>query len=92
KQVRVALSEVCCLEAYGNYVKVWRAGMCLLTPSSLTSFADMLAQSDFIRVHKSVIVNKSYIDYIEDNTLYLKGGKSFAIAQQHKKKLKDALN
>ncbi|NQZ08727.1 MAG: response regulator transcription factor [Algicola sp.] len=92
KQVRVALSEVCCLEAYGNYVKVWRAGICLLTPSSLTRFADMLPQSDFIRVHKSVIVNKSYIDYIEDNTLYLKGGQCFAIAQQHKKKLKNDLN
>lgn len=91
KQIRVALNEISCAEAYGNYVKVWRGDSCLLTPSSLTKFEQSLPTADFIRIHKSVIVNKSYIDFIENNNLHLKSGKHFAIGQQYKKQLKEAL-
>jgi DNA-binding LytR/AlgR family response regulator len=91
KRVRVALSEISHLEAYGNYVKVHRGQSCLLTPRTLTSLAEQLPQTDFIRVHKSVVVNKAYTDYIEGDTLYLKSGQGIAIGKQHKLSLKNAL-
>ena len=91
KQIRVDLSEISVLEAYGNYVKVWRDQSCLLTLKTLTGIAEYLPQTDFIRVHKSAIVNKAYIDYIEDNIVYLKGGQHYRIGKKHKSNLIKAL-
>ncbi len=92
KQIRVALSEISCLEAYGNYVKVWRQSNCLLTPNTLTAFTDILPSNDFIRVHKSAIINKAYVDYTEDNGVYLKDGRRFPIGKQHRLHLKQSLS
>lgn len=91
KQIQVPLEEICALEAYGNYVKVWRDKQCLLTPKTLTSFEQIVPDETFIRIHKSVIVNKIHIDYLEANTLYLKNGQSHAIGKQHKFNLKQVL-
>jgi len=91
KQVQLALVDISCLESYGNYVKVWRGGNSLLTPKTLTSFAETLPMDQFIRIHKSVIVQVAYIDYIEGNRLYLKGGQIFSIGKQNKESLKQVL-
>jgi len=91
KQVQLALSDISCLEAYGNYVKVWRSDQSLLTPRTLTSFAETLPKGQFIRIHKSVIVQVSFIDFIEGNSLHLKGGQVFSIGKQNKETLKQVL-
>ncbi len=91
KKVQLALTEISCLEAYGNYVKVWRSDQSLLTPRTLTSFAETLPKDQFIRIHKSVIVQISFIDFIEGNSLHLKGGQIFSIGKQNKESLRQAL-
>ncbi|WDE08755.1 response regulator transcription factor [Thalassomonas viridans] len=87
KQVQVNLAEISCFEAYGNYVKVWRNNRALLTPKTLTSFEQSLPGKQFVRVHKSAIVNYRMIDYIEGDTLKLTDGKEVAIGKQFKKNL-----
>ncbi len=91
KQVQLALADISCLEAYGNYVKVWRGDKSLLTPRTLTSFAETLPKDQFIRIHKSVIVQMVFVDFIEGNSLHLKGGQIFSIGKQNKASLKRAL-
>jgi len=91
KQVQLALADISCLEAYGNYVKVWSKDQSLLTPRTLTSFTETLPRDKFIRIHKSVIVQKDYIDFIEGNTLHLKSGQVFSIGKLNKESLKQAL-
>ena len=91
KQVQLALTEISCLEAYGNYVKVWRSDQSLLPPRTLTSFAETLPKGQFIRIHKSVIVQLSFIDFIEGNSLHLKDGQTFSIGKQNKDSLRQAL-
>jgi len=88
KQIQLALADICCFEAYGNYVKVWVDKISRLTPGTLTSFSEKLPNSEFIRIHKSAIVNKPFIDFIEGNKLHLKNGQCYSIAKQHKDKLK----
>ncbi|NQZ23257.1 MAG: LytTR family transcriptional regulator [Colwellia sp.] len=91
KQVQLTLTEISCLEAYGNYVKVWRSDQSLLPPRTLTSFAETLPKGQFIRIHKSVIVQLSFVDFIEGNSLHLKDGQTFSIGKQNKDSLRQAL-
>ncbi|WDE02329.1 LytR/AlgR family response regulator transcription factor [Thalassomonas actiniarum] len=87
KQVHINLAEISCFEAYGNYVKVWRNQQALLTPKTLTSFEQSLPASQFVRVHKSAIVNYQMIDYVEGDSLKLTDGKMVAIGKQYKANL-----
>jgi len=87
KQIQIELAEVSCFEAYGNYVKVWREQQALLTPKTLSSFEQSLPLDMFVRVHKSAIINKTMIDFIEADTVTLKDGKSIAIGRQFKHNL-----
>ncbi len=60
------------LESYGNYVKIWLNKEYHLTPGTLSSFEDQLSATQFFRTHKSFIINRSYIDYIEGNSVVMK--------------------
>ena len=87
KQVQIELNEVSCFEAYGNYVKVWRDNKALLTPRTLTSFEKTLPESQFIRIHKSAIINKRMIDFIEADSVTLTDGKMVAIGKSFRHNL-----
>lgn len=87
EQVQINLGEVSCFEAYGNYVKVWREGKSVLTPSTLTSFEDILPAALFIRIHKSVIVNIEHIESIGTQQVSLKDGNAFNIGKSFKQQL-----
>jgi DNA-binding LytR/AlgR family response regulator len=41
----------------------------LLTPTTLTSFAQTLAKDQFVGIHKSIIVQLSFIGFIKENGL-----------------------
>jgi DNA-binding LytR/AlgR family response regulator len=41
----------------------------LLTPTTLTSFAQTLAKDQFVGIHKSIIVQLSFIGFIKGNGL-----------------------
>jgi len=87
KHIQVNLSEISCFEAYGNYVKVWRDGQSQLTAKTLSSFEQRLDNHVFIRVHKSAIINRSHIDYIEADKVHLSDGKIVAIGKNYKDNL-----
>jgi DNA-binding LytR/AlgR family response regulator len=87
KQIQIELAQVSCFEAYGNYVKVYRDLQAMLTPKTLRSFEQSLPKAIFIRVHKSTIINKTMIDFIEGDTVTLKDGKKVSIGKQYKHNL-----
>jgi len=66
---------------------VWRNQQALLTPKTLSSFEQSLPKAFFIRVHKSTIINKAMIDFIEGDTVTLKDGKKVPIGKQYKHNL-----
>jgi two-component system, LytTR family, response regulator len=59
--VFVALPEIEYLEACGNYVRVHAAGEQYVVRDKLGNFANRLPGRDFIRIHRSVIVNRNRI-------------------------------
>ena len=91
KQVKVELAQISYLEGYGNYVKVWRNGVMLLTPATLSSFEQSLPDKQFVRIHKSTIINLSHIDYISADIAKLLDGTELPIGKQFKTNLTSRL-
>ena len=84
KYIQLELSEIYYLESYGNYVKVWLGDNFHLTPRTLSSFEGELPDSDFYKIHKSFIINRKYINFMEGNILMMKNNKSLPIGKNHR--------
>ena len=91
KQIQLNLADISCLEAYGNYVKVWRDGKSLLTPRTLSSFEQQLPSEQFIKVHRSAIVNLDHIDYVEGTKVRLLDGHELNIGKSFKSSVSELL-
>lgn len=89
--VQVNLKDIYFLESFGNYVKVWTENDFLLTARTLTSFTEQLPVDDFVRIHKSFIINKQFISYLEGNTVILKNKKQLQIGKSHKQSIKQLM-
>lgn len=68
---KLDLNEIYILESKGDYVKIQLADKYHIIHSTLKALEEKLPVSRFLRVHRSYIVAKDKIDYLEDNVLYL---------------------
>lgn len=91
KHIKVSLEDVYYLESYGNYVKVWFEDSFHLTPATLSSFEEILPSDSFLRIHKSFIINKEYIDYLEGNLLFLKNDQELSVGKSYRQQIKKML-
>ncbi len=86
-------AEVVTVEAQGNYVLLHRiAGSDLLLRESLSTVAKKLLPYGFVRIHRSSLVNASFIEEIQswttgDYVLRIKGGKELNVSRTFKKNL-----
>lgn len=92
KHVLLRLNEIQYLESLGNYVKVWKNTGFLLTPRTLSSFEDQLPADQFVRIHKSFVINKKQVDYFEGQTIVLKSGQQVPIGKNYKATIKQLLD
>ncbi|WP_199139494.1 LytR/AlgR family response regulator transcription factor [Pedobacter sp. ASV12] len=92
KTVLMPLDEIQYLESLGNYVKVWRDTDFLLTPRTMSSFEEQLPASAFVRIHKSYILNKKFVHYMEGNTIYLKNKREVPIGKNFRSMIKQLLD
>lgn len=83
KLVQLELDAIYYLESLGNYVKVWENQHFILTPRTLSSFEEQLPP-EFVRIHKSYILHKKYVHYIEGNNIRLKNGKELPLGKNYK--------
>lgn len=88
KLVQMPLDDVYYLESLGNYVKVWGRDQFLLTQRTLGSFEEQLPADAFIRIHKSFILNKKFVHYIEGNMIRLLNGKVLPLGKTFKHVIK----
>ncbi|MCF0055120.1 LytTR family DNA-binding domain-containing protein [Dyadobacter sp. CY356] len=91
KFVLQQLNRILYLESLGNYVKVWEGAGFILTPRTLSSFESQLPADNFVRIHKSYILNKRFIHFIEGNSIHLKNGKELPLGKNYKHVLKALL-
>ncbi len=86
--IQLHFSDIYYLESHGNYVKVWQKDQFHLTPKTLAAFEETLPDDQFIRIHKSFMVNLRHVHYLEGNQLVMRNGSALLIGRSHRKAVK----
>ncbi len=71
KIFKIMHDDVLYAEANGNYTKVCTTQHTLLPAMTFSGFEDLVPKSKFLRIHRSFIINKSKIDHIEGNRVFI---------------------
>jgi two-component system, LytTR family, response regulator len=85
-------SDVAIVEAQGNYVLLKRLSGSYLLRDSITAIAQKLEPYGFIRIHRSVLVNRAFVEEIHpwntgEYVLRLRGGKELTVSRTYKRNL-----
>lgn len=71
KIYKVMHEDLLYAEANGNYTKVRTVQQTLLPAMTFSNFEGLVPKSKFLRIHRSFIINKSKIDHIEGNRVFI---------------------
>ena len=87
------LSKIYYMEGCGDYIKVFCTDLDrpVLTLCTMKYMESKLPDKDFVRVHRSFIVQKRYIRAI-GNTILLVNGREIPIGDAYRKRLTDYLS
>jgi DNA-binding LytR/AlgR family response regulator len=92
KLVKINFRDVIAVESKQNYVMIYAVGQKVLTYMSLTEIAQILAQfPDFVKYHRSFIINKEHIDSISGNTVRMTNGVQVTVGDNFRKDFTDYL-
>jgi len=91
KIVRLQLNNILFIEALSDYVIINTPEKKLIVHSTMKGMESKLPSTDFIRVHRSYIVNVNMIDTIEDTTIIMPN-KNIPIGASYKSKFIEKLN
>lgn len=91
KLIQLHPEQLYYLESLGNYVKVWDDKKYLLTQRTLASFEEQLPAEMFVRIHKSYIINRRHVQYIEGNSIRLTNGKELPLGKNYRHAIKQLL-
>ena len=83
-------SDVNYIESDGDYLKLYRNEDCIVIHETLKSFESKLPAKDFLRIHRSFIINLGKIDYLEGNQLCI-CKKMIPVANSYREELKLAI-
>lgn len=85
------LEEIICLEGQNNYTKFFFTNKkSLLVAKTLKEYDDILTEHQFIRVHKSFLVNKIYIKKLDsESLLWLQNDITVPVSRRKKSELAD---
>jgi DNA-binding LytR/AlgR family response regulator len=86
------VAEVTWLEAFGNYVRFHTPGEIYTVRGTLTSFEKELDPTRFVRIHRSMIVNRDVIRELHsrrtgDFTLVTQGGEQLTLSRNFRSKV-----
>lgn len=73
KHVQLKMQEILYVEALGNYCKVFHSGGMIICPEKISDLESKLPSHSFIRVHKSYLINRHRIAYVEGNQISISG-------------------
>ena len=85
---QIKIEDILYLESIGDYIKVHLNNSNLITYKTLKGMFAELPKSNFKQVHKSFVINKKKLDYIEGNTVIINSNK-IPLGQKFKKDFLD---
>ncbi len=91
KKHRLYLDKVKYVEAFGDYVKIFTDTEVYTVLSTMKGFAETLPKEQFLRVHKSYIVNLFRIKNYSSKIVFLED-KKIPLSRNRKKDLEESLS
>ena len=71
KLYQIHFQDLLFIEAYGHFTKVYLKDDMIISPLKISDFEKLLPILDFLRIHKSFIVSRNKIRYIEGNRVLI---------------------
>ena len=69
--IKVAVDDIIFIKSDADYTELWVSGRKLLSSESLRHWSETLDTRQFVRVHKSYIINTAKIKKVVGNQIYL---------------------
>ncbi len=91
KTLRINFADIQYVEGLSDYVQIHLSDKKILSLDTLKNFNERLITDNFIRVHKSFIINMNHIDHIERNQIII-GEKRIPIGGKYLKDFQELLN
>lgn len=85
--IKVNVTDIRHLEAYGNYVKIFIEKHPLVVHEKISTIEDILKPFPFVRIHKSFIVPVKGIKKLNGNEVLLNDGDTLPVGSFYKKEL-----
>jgi DNA-binding LytR/AlgR family response regulator len=93
KIIRIELKTIKYIEGMSEYVRIHRENAkSIMSLLSLKSIEEQLPEEQFMRVHKSFIVNLKKISEIESNTIVCGDGVAIPVSKLYKDKFQEYVN
>ncbi len=89
--VKIFLKDIIYVEAMADYVKVHTTEDKYLVLSTMKSIATKLPEEEFVRIHRSFIVNINHIDSFNGSEVVI-NGLTIPVSRSCKKELKGAMS
>jgi len=83
KLTKVFFNEIIYVEAYGNYIFIYRDQDRIMSKQTLTQFEEQLPGSRFVRIHKSYIISLQSVKFLEGNEVSV-GTKKLPVGKVYK--------
>lgn len=90
QKIKVKLADIKWVEALGDYVKLLTDDTNIIVLSSMKSFSEKLPQDQFLRIHKSYIINLQKVEKFNSTSVELCGQK-LPLSRNRKVDLRQAL-
>lgn len=95
KQLRISSDSILYVQSDGNYVRIFRKGeqnAPLMERLSLKKCSEMMPPPQFVRIHRSTIVNIDHVERIENESLYLHDGTELKLSRRFKREMAELLS
>jgi DNA-binding LytR/AlgR family response regulator len=86
KLVKINYADILYIESLGDYVKFVTPQKKYITHNTIKNLEATIHSTDFLKVHRSFIVNINAIDDVQDNNLLISGG-FIPVSKANKSKL-----
>ncbi|MEO1215118.1 MAG: LytTR family DNA-binding domain-containing protein [Bacteroidota bacterium] len=84
EHIKVSISDIIFIKSDSDYTEIYLDQRKLLSQESLRYWGEKLGESQFSRVHKSFLINTSWVEKVAGNQIYLKGGNIVPIGRAYK--------
>lgn len=86
KLLRINYSDILYIESLGDYVKFVTPQKKYITHNTIKNLEATIHSSDFVKVHRSYIINLNAVEDLQDNNLLI-GGSYIPVSKANKSKL-----